>query len=99
MIALLIATLNVNVAANVVSPADVFSNLSPRRISFRAGGLITCFMGLIMQPWKLMVGYGRYIFGWLVGYSGLLGPIAGVLICDYFVFRQKLLAVSGLDRR
>jgi len=83
MIALLMATLNVNVAANVVSPANDFSNISPRRISFRAGGLITCAMGIVMQPWKLMADYGSYIFGWLVGYSGFLGPIAGVLICDY----------------
>jgi len=83
------ATLNVNVAANVVSPANDFSNLSPRRIGFRIGGLITCAMGIVMQPWKLMADYGSYIFGWLVGYSGFLGPIAGVLICDYFVVRKK----------
>src|SRR5437879_10911721 len=99
MIALLMATLNVNVAANVVSPANYFSNLSPRRISFRTGGLITCAMGIIMQPWKLMADYGSYIFGWLVGYSGFLGPIAGVLICDYFVVRKKLLVVEDLYRR
>src|SRR2546422_3426408 len=99
MIALLLATLNVNVAANVVSPANDFSNLSPRRISFRTGGLITCAMGIIMQPWKLMADYGSYIFGWLVGYSGFLGPIAGVLICDYFVVRKKFLLVEDLYQR
>jgi NCS1 family nucleobase:cation symporter-1 len=99
MIALLMATLNVNVAANVVSPANDFSNLSPRRISFRTGGLITCLMGIVMQPWKLMANYGSYIFGWLVGYSGFLGPIAGVLICDYFIIRKKNLAVEDLYRR
>ncbi len=99
MLALLMATLNVNVAANVVSPANDFSNLSPRRISFRTGGLITCAMGIIMQPWKLMADYGSYIFGWLVGYSGFLGPIAGVLICDYFVVRKKLLIVEDLYQR
>jgi NCS1 family nucleobase:cation symporter-1 len=99
MIALLMATLNVNVAANVVSPANDFSNLAPRRISFRVGGLITCAMGLAMQPWKLLASYGSYIFGWLVGYSGFLGPIAGVLICDYFVVRKKLLVVEDLYRR
>jgi nucleobase:cation symporter-1, NCS1 family len=96
MLALLIATLNVNVAANVVSPANDFSNLSPRRISFRTGGLITCAMGIVMQPWKLMANYGSYIFGWLVGYSGFLGPIAGVLICDYFVVRKKILVPEDL---
>ncbi len=99
MIALLTATLNVNVAANVVSPANDFSNLSPRRISFRTGGLITCAMGIAMQPWKLLANYGTYIFGWLVGYSGFLGPIAGVLICDYFLVRRKFLSVDDLYRR
>src|SRR5499425_3300161 len=99
MMALLMATLNVNVAANVVSPANDFSNLSPRRISFRTGGLITCAMGIVMQPWKLMADYGSYIFGWLVGYSGFLGPIAGVLICDYFVVRNKILSTEDLYQR
>jgi NCS1 family nucleobase:cation symporter-1 len=99
MIALLMATLNVNVAANVVSPANDFSNLSPRRISFRTGGLITCVMGIVMQPWKLMSSYGTYIFVWLVGYSGVLGPIAGVLICDYFVIRHKILSAGDLYKR
>jgi len=99
MIALLMATLNVNVAANVVSPANDFSNLSPRRISFRTGGLITCVMGIAMQPWKLMSSYGNYIFVWLVGYSGFLGPIAGVLICDYFVIRHKNLSTQDLYQR
>lgn len=99
MIALLTATLNVNVAANVVSPANDFSNISPRRISFRTGGLITCAMGIAMQPWKLLANYGTYIFGWLVGYSGFLGPIAGVLICDYFLVRKKILSVEDLYRR
>ncbi len=96
MIALLMATLNVNVAANVVSPANDFSNLYPKRISFRTGGLITCFVGLLMQPWRLLASYGNYILGWLVGYSGFLGPIAGVLIADYFIVRRKIIAVDDL---
>jgi NCS1 family nucleobase:cation symporter-1 len=99
MLALVMATLNVNVAANVVSPANDFSNLSPRRISFRTGGLITCLVGIAMQPWKLMANYGSYIFGWLVGYSGFLGPIAGVLICDYFLMRKKVLMTEDLYLR
>ena len=99
MIALLMATLNVNVAANVVSPANDFSNLAPRRISFRAGGLITCALGLAMMPWKVMASYGNYVFGWLVGYSGFLGPIAGVLICDYFLLRKKIILVEDLYQR
>jgi NCS1 family nucleobase:cation symporter-1 len=99
MIALLMATLNVNVAANVVSPANDFSNLWPRRISFRIGGLITCLMGIVMQPWRLLANYGNYVFGWLVGYSGFLGPIAGVLICDYFLIRKRLILTDDLYRR
>ena len=99
MLGLLVATLNVNVAANVVSPANDFSNLAPRRIGFRTGGLITCLIGVLMQPWKLMSSFSSYIFGWLVGYSGFLGPIAGVLICDYFLIRKKHLLVDDLYRR
>jgi nucleobase:cation symporter-1, NCS1 family len=99
MIALLMATLNVNVAANVVSPANDFSNLWPRRISFRTGGLITCIIGVAMQPWKLLASYGNYVSGWLVGYSGFLGPVAGILICDYFVRRKTILRTADLYRR
>jgi NCS1 family nucleobase:cation symporter-1 len=99
MIALLLATLNVNVAANVVSPANDFSNLYPRRISFKMGGVITCLLGLLMQPWKLMANYGTYIVGWLVGYSGFLGPIAGVMIADYYVVRKKIILTEDLYAR
>jgi NCS1 family nucleobase:cation symporter-1 len=100
MLALLLATLNVNVAANLVSPSNDFSNLSPRLISFRTGGLITCVVGVaVFQPWKLLANYSSYIFGWLVGYSGFLGPIAGVMICDYFVVRKKIILVEDLYKR
>jgi NCS1 family nucleobase:cation symporter-1 len=99
LIALLVATLNTNVAANVVSPSNDFSNLNPRRISFRTGGLITGCLGLVMMPWKLLGDYSAYIFGWLVGYSGLLGPIAGVMIADYFVVRRRQLDVEDLYLR
>ncbi len=70
LVALLVATLNTNVAANVVSPSNDFSNLNPRLISFRTGGLITGVIGVLMMPWKLMTDFSSYIFGWLVGYSG-----------------------------
>jgi len=100
MLALLLATLNVNVAANLVSPSNDFSNLSPRLISFRTGGLITCVIGVVVfQPWKLLANFSNYIFVWLVGYSGFLGPIAGVMICDYFVIRKKILLVEDLYQR
>jgi NCS1 family nucleobase:cation symporter-1 len=98
LVALLIATLNTNVAANVVSPSNDFSNLNPRRISFRTGGLITCVVGVMMMPWKLLGSFSAYIFGWLVGYSGLLGPIAGIMIADYFVLRHCSLNVNDLYR-
>jgi len=99
MLALLIATLTTNVAANIVSPANDFSNLWPRRISFRTGGLITGLLGIAIMPWKLLSDYGTYIFGWLVGYSGLLGPVAGVIIADYFVVRRCKLLVEDLYLR
>ena len=96
LIAILIATLNTNVAANVVSPSNDFSNLNPRLISFRTGGLITGVIGVLLMPWKLMSDYGSYITGWLVGYSGLLGPIAGVMIADYFIVRHRSLCLHDL---
>jgi NCS1 family nucleobase:cation symporter-1 len=96
LIALLIATLNTNVAANVVSPSNDFSNLNPRRISFRTGGIITGVIGIMMMPWKLLGDFSDYIFGWLVGYSGLLGPIAGIMIADYFLLRKCELDVDAL---
>jgi nucleobase:cation symporter-1, NCS1 family len=99
LVAILIATLNTNVAANVVSPSNDFSNLRPRLISFRTGGLITGVIGVMMMPWKLLSDYGSYIFGWLVGYSGLLGPIAGIMIADYFIVRRRNLVVDDLYRR
>lgn len=99
MIAILVATLNVNVGANVVSPSNDFSNLYPRLISFRTGGVITGFLGLAMCPWKLLATPDAYIFGWLVGYSGLLGPVAGIMVTDYFVIRGTELDVNSLYHR
>jgi NCS1 family nucleobase:cation symporter-1 len=99
LIALLIATLNTNVAANVVSPSNDFSNLNPKRISFRTGGMITGVVGIAMMPWKLLGDFSAYIFGWLVGYSGLLGPVAGVMIADYFLVRGSRLSLDDLYRR
>ncbi len=99
MIAVLVATLNVNIGANVVSPSNDFSNLYPRLISFRTGGLITGFLGLAMCPWKLLATPDAYIFGWLVGYSGLLGPVAGIMVCDYFLIRGTELDVNSLYHR
>jgi NCS1 family nucleobase:cation symporter-1 len=99
LVGLLIATMNVNIAANVVSPSNDFSNLAPRLISFRTGGMITGFLGLAMMPWKLMATFGSYVFGWLVGYSGLLGPVAGIMVTDYFLIRGTRLDTYSLYRR
>lgn len=91
------AQLTTNMAANVVSPSNDFSNLNPKRISYVMGGLITALIGVIMMPWKLMGDtMGAYIFTWLIGYSGLMGAIAGILICDYWVLRKQRLDLAGL---
>jgi NCS1 family nucleobase:cation symporter-1 len=99
LVAILLATLNVNIGANVVSPANDFSNLWPRRISFRTGGVITCFMGIALMPWKLLASYKTLIFGWLGAYAAFLGPVAGIMICDYFVVRGRVLLVDDLYLR
>src|SRR5580765_6302161 len=99
LIAILLATLNVNIGANVVSPANDFSNLWPRRISFKIGGVITCFMGIAMMPWKLLANYDTFVVAWLGGYAAVLGSVAGIMICDYFVVRKKQLAVNDLYLR
>ena len=99
LIAILVSTLSVNIGANVVAPSNDFSNLYPRLISFRTGGMITGFLGLAMCPWKLLATPDSYIFGWLVGYSGLMGPIAGIMVCDYFLIRHTELDVNSLYHR
>jgi nucleobase:cation symporter-1, NCS1 family len=99
LFALLLATLNINVAANVVSPSNDFANLNPRHISFRTGGLLTGVIGVLMMPWKLLADYSSYIFGWLIGYSALLGPIAGIMIADYFLVRRRSLNLNDLYHR
>jgi NCS1 family nucleobase:cation symporter-1 len=99
LLAILLATLNVNIGANVVSPANDFSNLWPRKISFKMGGIITCFVGIAMMPWKLLANHRTFIFGWLGGYAAVLGPVAGIMICDYFLIRRKRLVVNELYLR
>ncbi|HEX2476236.1 MAG TPA: NCS1 family nucleobase:cation symporter-1 [Lacipirellulaceae bacterium] len=96
MIALSIATLATNIAANVVSPANDFAHLWPRRITFRIGGLITGLIGILIQPWRLLANAGVYIYTWLVGYSLLLGAVGGVLVADYIVLRRTRLDQAGL---
>ena len=90
------AQLTTNMAANVVSPSNDFSNLNPKLISYVTGGLITAVIGVLMMPWKLMSSMGAYIFTWLIGYSRLIWAIAGILICDYWVIRKQKLSLEGL---
>ena len=94
----LAAQLTTNMAANVVSPSNDFSNLSPRRISYVTGGLITAVLGIVMMPWKLYSDAAAYIFTWLLGYSSLMGALGGILIADYWIIRRQQLAVDDLFR-
>lgn len=94
MLVLMLATLSTNIAANVVAPANSFSALAPRRISFRAGGLIAGIVGIAIMPWRLLDMYQ----GWLISYSGLLGAVGGVMICDYVLIRRGELRLADLYR-
>ena len=96
MIGIIISTLATNIAANIVSPANDFSNLSPKKISFRTGGYITGVIGILIFPWKLMADPNGYIFTWLIAYSSLLGPVGGIMIVDYFFIRKKQLLLNDL---
>jgi NCS1 family nucleobase:cation symporter-1 len=98
MFGLAVATLTTNIAANVVAPANGFSNVAPTRISFKAGVLITAVIGILMMPWRLYSDAAAYIFTWLIGYGALLGPVAGIMITDYFLLRRHRLDVEGLYR-
>jgi len=99
MAGLIIATLTTNIAANIVAPANGFSNLAPHKITFKQGAMITAVIGILMMPWRLYNDAAAYIFTWLIGYGALLGPIAGIMIADYFVVRRGELIVSDLYRR
>ena len=96
MIAVAISTLATNIAANIVSPANDFANLSPSKIDFRKGGYITGVIGILIFPWKLIADPSGYIFTWLVGYSSLLGPVGGIMIVDYYFIRKQTLSINDL---
>jgi NCS1 family nucleobase:cation symporter-1 len=99
MFALLIATLTTNLAANVVSPANDFSNLAPSKINFRTGAIITSVIGILIMPWKLYNDAASYLFTWLLGYGAMLGSVGGVMIADYFLIRKRTLDVDGLYKK
>jgi NCS1 family nucleobase:cation symporter-1 len=96
MFTVVVATVAVNIAANVVSPANDFANAFPRLITFKTGGLITGLLGIAIQPWKLLADPSGYIYTWLLGYSGGLGSIAGVLVADYWFVRGRELQLEDL---
>jgi NCS1 family nucleobase:cation symporter-1 len=98
MFTVVVATIAVNIAANVVSPANDFANAFPRLIDFKTGGLLTGLLGIAIQPWKLLADPSGYIYTWLLGYSGGLGSIAGVLIADYWIVRRRELVLEDLYR-
>lgn len=98
MLAVAISTLATNIAANIVSPANDFSNLSPTKINFRTGGYITGIIGILIFPWKLIADPTGYIFTWLIAYSSLLGPVGGIMIADYYFIRKQQLHVHDLYR-
>ena len=96
MFTVVVATIAVNIAANVVSPANDFANAFPRFVSFKTGGLITGVLGIAIQPWRLLADPSGYIYTWLLGYSGGLGSLAGVLIADYWLVRRRRLDLEDL---
>ncbi|HLG39707.1 MAG TPA: NCS1 family nucleobase:cation symporter-1 [Chitinophagaceae bacterium] len=98
MVSIVLSTLATNIAANIVSPANDFSNLAPKKINFRVGGYITGVLGILIFPWKLIALPDDYIFTWLGGYSALLGPIGGIMIADYFIIRKQTLSPADLYR-
>jgi NCS1 family nucleobase:cation symporter-1 len=98
LLVLLVDTISVNLAANLVGPAFDFSSLAPKRISYRAGGYITASIAIVMMPWKILESTHGYISTWLVGYSALLGSVAGILIVDYYHLRRRVIDVQGLYR-
>lgn len=98
MTGIIISTLATNIAANIVSPANDFANLSPRKINFRMGGYITGIIGILIFPWKLIADPNGYIFTWLIAYSSLLGPVGGIMIADYYFICNKELNEVDLYR-
>src|SRR5215207_8119134 len=96
MFVIAIAQISTNMAANVVSPSFDFSNLAPKVISFRTGGIITAVIGILSFPWILLETAGAYIFTWLVGYGSLLGAIGAVMIVDYWILRRRQLDLADL---
>jgi NCS1 family nucleobase:cation symporter-1 len=91
-----VATLTTNIAANVVAPANGFSNVAPTKISYKMGVTIACLLAILYRPWWIFGGAGAYIFGWLNTYGGILAPVAAIFIADYYVVKKRNIDVMAL---
>ncbi|MEA4922125.1 MAG: NCS1 family nucleobase:cation symporter-1 [Eubacteriaceae bacterium] len=95
-VGVIMATITTCVAANVVAPANGFSNISPKRISYKKGVIITvCLAFFILQAWWIY-GSGAAYFTWMNAYGTILAPIAAIFIADYFVCKKKRVDVAAL---
>jgi nucleobase:cation symporter-1, NCS1 family len=94
----ILSSITINVAANVMAPARAFENLWPRTITFALGAVLTGLLSLLMQPWYVLATYSAYVFTWLGTYGTLLGPIDGIAIADYWLVRGKRLDLDALYR-
>jgi NCS1 family nucleobase:cation symporter-1 len=98
MLIIILATISTNTAANIVSPTNVFQNIAPKHIDETKGVLLTGLIGIVLMSWELLkkLGWldtdvsveGMYS-NWLIGYSSLLGPIAGIMVVDYFAIKKQ----------
>ena len=95
-IGVILATITTNIAANVVAPANGFSNISPKRISYKMGVTISCLLAILYRPWWIFGGAGAYIFGWLNTYGGILAPVAAIFIADYYIVKKRNIDVMAL---
>ena len=98
MLMIVLATISTNTAANIVSPTNSFQNIAPRYISEARGVIITGIIGILLMSWELMQKLGwldtdvsleSLYSNWLIGYSSLLGPIAGIMVVDYFLIKKQ----------
>ncbi|MEX2494730.1 MAG: NCS1 family nucleobase:cation symporter-1 [Woeseia sp.] len=107
MFMIILATISTNTAANIVSPTNDFQNVAPKYINQSKGVLLTGLFGLLLMGWELFKKMGwlesdvsveSLYSNWLLGYSSLLGPIAGIMIVDYFLIKKQRYALSDLYR-
>ncbi|KVN01962.1 MULTISPECIES: NCS1 family nucleobase:cation symporter-1 [unclassified Burkholderia] len=90
-----IATIGINIVANFVSPAFDFSNVAPRLISWRAGGMLAAVASVFITPWNLfnnpaVIHYTLDVLG------SFIGPLYGVLIVDFHLVKRGALRRDDL---